>query len=528
MVKIANIPFENIGSIPRQIKDFLNGKICDFREDLFSDENFEKKIHEKKQQFTSEKRKLISKVIQQQMEGLPLSEKQIQNLEKLQRENAFTVTTGHQLNLFSGPVFFIYKILQTVKTANYLSIQFPEFHFVPIFWMASEDHDFEEINHFRTQNNHYQINENSGGAVGKIQLNDVSFISEFEKEFQNLRFGPELITMLKESYSAGSTLSAATRSLVNKIFSEYGLLILDGDSKELKESVKPLFEDELRNQTLYYETQQKVAFLSEKYKRIQVNPREINLFYLDEKRSRIVKNDDSYSVDEGRLSFSEQEILNHLETFPEKFSPNALMRPVYQEWVLPNIAYIGGNAEIMYWMEIKDYFKKIGLLFPILIPRNSMLFLSHKTVSKVEKNGLSLLDFFSDYEAIINERLIKNHPISDVLNQQEAQMEKIFDRLNIIAGETDITFGNLVQAEQVRQLKSFKRMKKRLLRAEKIKNKELIDRQLKLYNDIHPQNVWQERYANFSVFYAELGYDWLETCFREMQVQGAELIVMKI
>src|SRR5690606_933821 len=149
---------------------------------------------------------------------------------------------------------------QTIKTCTYLKENFPDFNFVPIYWMASEDHDFAEINHFKTENSYYEINEKSGGSVGQIKFSDTFFISEFEKEFKDFVFGTELILMLKEAYKIGNTLTEAIRILVNRLFSELGLLIVDGDSKELKEEIKNVFKDELLHSGLYKNSKDKVDF----------------------------------------------------------------------------------------------------------------------------------------------------------------------------------------------------------------------------------------------------------------------------
>ena len=172
MKHLKNIPFQEIESIPQLIKDFLNGKLLDFKEDLFSPENFRQKISGKKSEFTAHQRNILLEVLSEQLSTVDLSEQQEANLSALQNDNTFTVVTGHQLNLFTGPAFFIYKILQTIKTAEYLTENFPENRIVPVFWMATEDHDFEEIDHFKTENNYYEIKGKSGGAVRRIQIED--------------------------------------------------------------------------------------------------------------------------------------------------------------------------------------------------------------------------------------------------------------------------------------------------------------------------------------------------------------------
>lgn len=475
-----------------------------------------------------DQRNILADTLERQLADLKLSSKQKGNLEDLRLPNTFTITTGHQLNLFSGPVFFVYKILQTIKTCSYLKENFPDFNFVPVYWMASEDHDFAEINHFKTETNFYEINEKSGGAVGRIEITDTFFISEFEKEFKDFVFGTELILMLKEAYKAGNTLTQAIQILVNRLFSEFGLLILDGDSKELKHQIKETFKDELLNFNLHKNSKEKVDFLTKKYGKVQVNPREINLFYLSETRDRIDFDGKNYIIVDKNIQFTEEEILNELENSPEKFSPNALMRPVYQETVLPNLAYIGGNAEIMYWLELKDYFTKLNIPFPVLIPRNSMLFLKEKTLGKIEKLDLKIEDFFQNFTTITNNKILKDNAILELLNQQENLLITQFSELKNIAETTEKSFGNMVKAEEVRQLKSFKRMKKRLLHAEKIKQSELLERLENLFLDVNPSGNWQERVYNFSVFFADHGYSWLETCLEEMQIEESKLIIVAI
>ena len=528
MKTINKISFNDIENIPQLVKDFLNQKIEGFENNTFSLDHFKDQIHLKQNSFVPDQRQILTDVLEKQLSGLALSSKQKENLANLKQQNTFTITTGHQLNLFSGPVFFVYKILQTIKTCTYLKENFPDFNFVPVYWMASEDHDFAEINHFKTENNYYEINEKSGGPVGRITISDTFFISEFEKEFKDSVFGTELILMMKEAYKVGNTLTEAIKILVNRLFSEFGLLIVDGDSKELKNQIKDIFKDELVNFSLQKNSKEKVNFLTKKYGKVQVNPRDINLFYLSETRDRIDFDGKNYIVVDTDKKFTKEEILHELENHPEKFSPNALMRPVYQEKILPNLAYIGGNAEIMYWLELKDYFTAVQIPFPVLIPRNSMLFIKEKTVGKIGKLDLNIEDFFGNFTAITNQKILKDSSVLELLEEKERLLEKGFSELKTIAETTERSFGNMVKAEEVRQLKSFKRMKKRLLHAEKIKQNELLERLEKLFLDVHPSKTWQERVYNFSVLFSDYGYSWLENCWEEMVVQESKLIIVAI
>lgn len=528
MKTIDKISFTDIESIPQLIKDFLNRDIEGFEDQTFTLDAVKMQIHQKQESFTQEQREVLYQALEKQLSAAPLSSEQEKNLHHLKSGNTFTITTGHQLNLFSGPVFFVYKILQTIKTCSYLKGHFPEFNFVPVYWMATEDHDFDEINHFRTENHYYEINEKSGGPVGRIHVNDSFFISEFEKEFRDSVFGTELILMLKESYKNGNTLTEAIRMFVNRMFAGYGLISIDGDCRILKQQIKDIFRDELMNFSLQKASRDKVGLLSGRYGKVQVNPREINLFYLSETRDRIDFDGNAYFIVDKNIRFTKEELIQELEEFPERFSPNALMRPVYQEKVLPNLAYIGGNAEIMYWLELKDYFSAVGLPFPVLIPRNSMLFIKEKTVNKIERLNLKPKSFFRNFAKVVENKILENQDILKVLENNEARLQQQFSELKTVAEITEKSFGNMVRAEEVRQLKSFMRMKKRLLHAEKIKQNELVERLETLFLEVHPSGTWQERVYNFSVFFADYGYDWLQSCLEEMEVEESKLIIVAI
>lgn len=522
------IDFQNINSIPKLVKDFLGKKLDGFQNKTFDLDNFKNQISEKQDSYSDDKRELLYNAIFSQNQEEQLSPKQLENLFSLKNKNTFTITTGHQLNLFTGPVFFVYKILQTIKTAEFLKSNFPEFNFVPVFWMATEDHDFEEINHFKTHDHYYEIKGQAGGDVGNIKIDENFFIQEFEKEFKDNVYGTELFLWIKKAYQQGKTHTQAIRYLVNQLFSDYGLITIDGNSRELKNQVKDIFRKELLSNQLFETTQNQREFLEENYHKVQVNPREINLFYMTETRNRIEKTGDDYFILDTDLKFSEEEILNELANHPEKFSPNAVLRPAYQETIMPNLAYVGGNAEIMYWIELKDYFESINLPFPILIPRNSMLFLEEKIFRKIENSGLKIADFFANFAEVINQKILDNNDIKSLLEQKEQDLIHSFSEIKTKAEQTDKTFVNLVNAEETRQLKSFKRMQKRLLKAEKIKQSEKVDQLQNLFLKVHPGGTWQERVLNFSVFYADFGKQWIADSYQQMDVQKSELIISPI
>ena len=279
--------------------------------------------------------------------NLDKSEAVKSNIHSLSSQNCFTVCTGHQLCLFSGPLYFIYKIASAITLAKKLTERYPDKTFVPVYWMATEDHDFEEINHFRFKGERIQWETKQEGAVGRMHLKEVtpaykhfsSLLSDYGLHAEQLR------QLFDKAYLTASTLADATRILVHELFSSYGVVVIDGDDTALKRLFIPTIKKELQEVFSSKEVEEQSNKLAAHYK-IQVNSREINLFYLQEgSRARIVKEGNTYFVNETALSFSEKEILEELENHPERFSPNVLLRPLYQETILPNLAYIGGGGE---------------------------------------------------------------------------------------------------------------------------------------------------------------------------------------
>ncbi|MEO8515848.1 MAG: bacillithiol biosynthesis cysteine-adding enzyme BshC, partial [Flavobacterium sp.] len=319
-------------------------------------ENFEAQIQEKKINFNGNaKRKILVSVLEKQYEQINTSTETLNNFELLKESNTFTVTTGHQLNLFTGPLYFLYKIISTINLTKELKAKYPENNFVPIYWMATEDHDFEEINYFNFKGKKFRWNAASTGPVGRLSTEGLTdFFEIYQQELGSGKNVQIIKTLFEESYLNHSNLADATRFLANELFGEYGLVILDGDNQDLKRTFIPYIKEELLSQTSF----KAVIETTEKLKEytIQVNPREINLFYVEDNlRERIVLDPDSnregkYKVNNTKIEFTETEILALLDKNPERFSPNVIMRPLYQEIILPNLCYIGGGGEIGYWL----------------------------------------------------------------------------------------------------------------------------------------------------------------------------------
>jgi len=464
-----------------------------------------------------------------QYKSIKISDKTGKNIKLLKQRNAFTVTTGHQLNLFTGPLYFLYKIISTINLSEQLKKEFPDYNFVPVYWMATEDHDFEEIQYFNFKGKKIKWNIDSKGAVGRLSLEGLTEVfDEFSSRLGTSKNAQYLRDLFKQAYLENENLTEATRYLANELFGMSGLVIVDGDDHKLKKQFSSYVKDELINQTSYKEVTKTNERLSSNYK-IQVNPREINLFYLDKNlRERIVFKDGVFKVNDTGIVFTKDEILKEVDRFPEKFSPNVLMRPLYQEVILPNLCYIGGGGEIAYWFELKNYFETVNIPFPILLLRNSALLITNKQKRKMEKLNISFEDIFQKQNELINNKVRSISEIKIDFSDQRAQLKQMFIELEELSNCTDKSFLGAVKAQEKKQMNGIANLEKRLLKAQKRKYKETVNRIALLQNELFPKHSLQERQANFSEFYAYFGEEMIENIFKALRPLQLEFDIIEI
>jgi len=509
-INSKTIPFIKTGYFSKTVCDYLdkNEKIAPFYNNFPDLNGFKKQIDTKRMSFRQSQatRNLLVSSISDQYKNTKTSHKTQQNIQSLLKENTFTVTTGHQLNLFTGPLYFLYKIVSTINLTKRLKAEFPKDNFVPVYWMATEDHDFEEINYFNFNGKKISWDRESNGGVGRLSTEGLKEVLKvFSKELGTSTNAIFLAKLFKEAYLEHKNLTDATRYLTNELFGEYGLVIIDGDDRELKKQFIPFVADELSNQTSFKTVSETISALEKNYK-VQVNPREINLFYLtDEIRERIILEDGVYKVNNTNIFWTKEEILKHLSEVPERFSPNVIMRPLYQEVILPNLCYIGGGGELAYWLELKSYFEEIKMPFPILLLRNSALIVSDKQIQKLDRLNISLEEIFLKQQDIINKKIKEISNIEIDFSKQRLFLEKQFSDLEVIAKQTDKSFVGAVKAQQKKQLNGLDNLEKRLLKAEKRRHRELTERIKLVQDQLFPNQSLEERQRNFSEYYLEYG-----------------------
>ncbi|QMU63634.1 MAG: bacillithiol biosynthesis cysteine-adding enzyme BshC [Flavobacteriaceae bacterium] len=517
-MKATHIPFRKTHFFSKMIIDYLEKKttIRSYYNHFPDIKGFAKQIQEKSisskyPEHNRKSRTILVEALQNQYKNIDVSEHTHKNILSLQNENTYTLTTGHQLNVFTGPLYFLYKIISTINLCEELTKKFPENSFAPIYWMATEDHDFEEINHFYFRGKKIRWNRPSGGPVGRFSTEGLTQVFEvFSRQLGETKNANYLKTLFKKAYTTHSNLASATRYIVNELFKDYGLVIINGDDMNLKKQFSPFIKDELLHKISYKAVSETTAELKKDYK-IQVKPREINLFYIKNNlRERIIEKEGRYRIGDTEIDFSKTDILQELKNHPERFSPNVMMRPLYQEVILPNIAYIGGGGELAYWLELKAYFKKAGVSFPILMLRNSVQVMAAKQQKKIDKLEISFEELFLKQEDLLAKKVIAHSDISVDFEQKKIMLKQHFNELRMLAKQTDGSFIGAVNAQERKQMKGLENLKKRWLRAEKRRQQNLVFRITEIQNQLLPNQGLEERQRNFSEYYLEYGTDFIK------------------
>jgi bacillithiol biosynthesis cysteine-adding enzyme BshC len=440
------------------------------------------------------------------------------NIEALADAGTFAVVTAHQPSLLLGPLYFVYKALSTINLAEAAQAQTGH-RVVPIFVLGSEDHDLEELNKANLFGKRLVWEPGQGGPVGQIPSDTLApVLDELRAILGESPAAQELFARVAAAYAPGRSFAAATRALLHGFLGRFGLLVLDMGDAQLKKHLIPVAEAELLGQQSSQLVGGTIAELSALGFKAQAPPREINLFYLlPGQRQRIVLEQGGYRVLNTDLVFSAEAILAELRAHPERFSPNVVLRPLYQELVLPNLAYVGGGGELAYWLERKALFAHFGVAFPMLLRRHSLLWLDKDAGKKLAKFGFTAAEFFGDTEALVRGYVGRNAAAEVDLSLEIKDLQQIFQRIETKAVAIDPSLEKALRAEAVKASAGLEQWQGRLLRAEKQKHETTLNQLRALKEKLFPGNGLQERSDNFLPYVLKYGDAWFDTLRAHLQ-----------
>ena len=524
----TKISYRNTNSFSRLVLDYLDcaDQLKDFYTYSTDPKGLKKAVEDRKKYPVN--RSLLVAQLKEQYSNIQISDKLKANVEALISEETFTVCTAHQPNIFTGHLYFIYKILHAIKLSEELSTLITDKKFVPVYYMGSEDADLDELGEIHLKGTNYKWNTAQTGAVGRMLIDKefIEIINAVAGQLSVEKFGEEIIHIIRLCYKENDTVENATFQFVHHLFNKYGLVILMPDNRIFKNEFSYIIKKELHKQFSEKKVAATVANFPKEYK-VQAAGREINLFYLkDNIRERIEINSNGFKVANTDLLFSATEMESEINTNAERFSPNVILRPVYQESILPNIAFIGGGGEIAYWLELKDVFKEAKTFFPPLILRNSFTVIDKKTADKIESLGFIQRDIFKTEKKLLEEIVLRETKIKLDIKEEKEAVKNLYDKIKEITAAVDNTLNGHVHALKTQALNKLVILEKKMLKAEKKKFEAQQGQIKKIKSHLNPVNNLQERVDNILEYLAIYGEDFIDLLYKEQPVFSKNFTIL--
>ncbi|MCX7743187.1 MAG: bacillithiol biosynthesis cysteine-adding enzyme BshC [Flavobacteriales bacterium] len=433
-------------------------------------------------------------ILHKQYQGVTISRAVNENIQSLLDENTFTITTGHQVSLVTGPLYFIYKIISVIALAEECKKKHPKLNFVPVYWMNSEDHDFNEINHIWINEQRFEWQRPTPIPMATGRMQPFGIEDFFKSLPASIQEFPSWVEW-KDIYTNAKNISEATRILVNLLFGKYGLVVINQDDVRLKRLAFDVFHKELTQHysfKLVHETTQMLESLGY---HAQVKPRELNLFYHHPEagRQRVVLMDDRIKVLNTPVELLKSELDKLSDEQLNCFSTNVVTRPLYQQSVLPDIIYVGGPAEVSYWLQYKSMFHMHGVFYPLIMMRDSFLLLNPSVSRKINKLGIKVPELFSE-ESIWQKTHVSRMAEEINFTPIHQTLQQSYHQLAEAMGRIDPTLKPTVIGELQKHIHSLKNLEAKYLRAWKQKNETVVRQLREIRSAVYPVGEMQERH----------------------------------
>jgi bacillithiol synthase len=528
-VETECLPFSSIPHTTRLFDDYLHhfDRVKQFyarpplSHDWWTDEI-------KKISYPAERRQAVAAILERQNREFGASEKTLENIERL-RHGAAAVVTGQQVGLFGGPTFCILKALTAVLLAEKAGA-------VPMFWLATEDHDLEEINTVNlAAGDHLQkftvnVPHVEGAPVGNIAFTDeiTAAVAQVEALFGK----SEISELLAESYRKGETFGTAFARFYSKVFSEMGVIFLNPLDKELHRIAQPVFRSALEKSEEI--TQALVARNHELeaagyHAQVKVTPSHTLCFYFEDgARTPVRHQDGEFFIGERKLRAAE--LLDEAERCPEKFSANVLLRPLMQDYLLPTLCYLGGPAEIAYFAQIEVVYRKLAGRVTPVVPRFFATLIEPRTAKLMDRYQLSLPDLFNTPEKT-REMVAGRALPGTILKSFDLAAEHVEKALALIQGPLEKLDKTLVDAAENAGSKmryQLQGIRDKAARAEARKNTEVLRHADELITALYPNKDLQEREIGAAYFLLKYGKSMLDQIKAAVRTGCGEHQVIRI
>ncbi len=540
--------FINYAEIPGTRELFLDylynfEKVAKFyKKDFRNTSEYEKTFSDLKSYQRDNMKELVD-ILTNQYSELKPSKQTKKNIELLKSDNTIAIVTGQQLGIFGGPLYTLYKTITAIKLVNSLKSKYEEYNFVPVFWMEGDDHDFDEISSLKIvgENSRLEkiiyddgsLEETNRGSVGSIAFNEnlSSVLSTLDKNLRKTEFKEDLINLINSTYKSGNTFYESFRALLFNLFDEYGIVIINPVDPEIKKLLTPIFMKEIDNFNSHTKDIVETSAELDEIYHAQVKVKPINIFVSDESgRFLLEPVDDEFRLKGKRKKITKDDLFQLLEKRPEVFSPNVLMRPICQDYLLPTAFYIAGPSEISYFAQAIPLYEFFGIPQPIIYPRVSATIVE-KMVKKIAvKYNLDYLDFFIDNKTL-NKNVVNSLSeidLNSLFQKADRDSELIFKELKKKLLSIDKTLNDVTLKSQQRVKQSFENLKSKSEKAQSTQHEAVLRQLNKAQNLIYPNDNLQERELNFIYFAHKYGMEIFKWIFNEMSINKFEHQIIEL
>lgn len=455
------------------------------------------------------------------------------NIERLRQKDSVVVITGQQAGLFTGPLYTVFKALTAIKLAERLRAE--GVNAVPMFWIASEDHDFEEVNHTRLVNREGQLvtityagcSPKEGKPVGHVKLNEKisENIDEVIAALPESEFMPRLIEDLRDSYRAGANFADAFGKMMMKLFGKFGVVLINPLDDRLKAVAGEIYSRAMSNAPDFAARLVNASAQLESsgyHAQVYTNADAVPLFMLDDgRRTAMVRRDDGrFHLKNGEKSFGADELLETVRRCPSCFSPNVTLRPIVQDFLLPTVAYIGGPAEIAYFAQLRPNYRLLDRVDPVVLPRASFTLIEKRHAKTMSKYGIQFADLFAGFEealkAVVERSLDQN--TATIFDETEKAFEDQLEKLRASLVAVDPTLADALKGGREKILYQLHNLRTRFIHT-RGKRDETTKQQIeRLFSVLYPNKNLQEREINVAYFLARYGYELIDRIYDEVDV----------
>ena len=529
----------------KKLKPFFNAH---FREN----EGFFKVIDSKIQNYNANRyfdKHLLIDILKRQNVTFKGTDKSATNIELLNSEETFAVVTGQQVGLYTGNLYTILKTLTTIRLAENLKVRFPQFNFVPVFWLESDDHDLEESNHIHVINKQNELvrvgfedllsevedekTKRSAEPVGNIVFDDSidGINATLLESLIETDYKAQIAEKVKEFYHSGNDYKTAFAQIMNWMFRDYGLVFIDPNDKEIKKLLTPVFEKELMSSPKLCESVITTSAELEKNYDLQVKPKVINLFFLHNNNRLLIEPRDNnrYALKNSKRRFEQEELMNILFESPELFSSNVVLRPICQDYLLPTVAYVGGPSEVSYFAQLKSAYDHYGITMPVIFPRVSSTIIENK-INKFIKNYSVNFEEIFDHQALVTKVVNKlsEVKVDDEISKVQDEVNKIFYELKNMTARVEQTLLSSVDTMKDRMNQNLEQFRTKLINAQAKKSDVATSQIDKVVNNIYPQHNLQERVINILYFLNKYGDSFINRLYKEIEIDNFNHQVIEV